>query len=57
MRWLVDEAKAGRMPISVGELLDVVTQDDETALDRLADGNVELRLPSGLDPSRADHGS
>lgn len=56
VRWLVDEAKAGRMPIPVGELLDVVTQDDETALDRLADGNVELQLPSGLDPSGADQG-
>ena len=57
VRWLVDEAKAGRMPIPIGELLDVVTQDDATALNRLADGNVELRLPSGLDPSRAGQGS
>jgi hypothetical protein len=51
VRRLVDEAKAGRMPILVGELLDVVTDDDQTVLDRLAKGSVELQLPPGLDPS------
>jgi hypothetical protein len=51
VRWLVDEAKAGRMPIPVGELLDVVTDDDQTVLDRLAEGSVELQLSPALDPS------
>jgi len=57
VRWLVDEATAGRVAIPVGDLLDVVTQDDETALQRLAGDQVELQLPSGLDPPRADRAS
>jgi hypothetical protein len=51
VRWLVDEAKAGRIPIPVGELLDLVTNSEETALERLASGTVELELPPGIDPS------
>jgi hypothetical protein len=51
-RWLVDETKAGRIPIPPGDLLRVVTNDDMATLDRLVRRSVELELPEQLDPSR-----
>ena len=50
-RWLIDEAKAGRAAIPIGELLAVVAPDDGAALARLAEHRVEISAPAGLDPS------
>lgn len=50
-RWLIDEAKAGRVAIPIGELLAVVTPDDGVALARLAARHVEISAPAGLDSS------
>jgi nucleotide-binding universal stress UspA family protein len=49
LRWLLDEAKAGRMVVPPGELLDLVQASDADALDRLAKTPVELELPEQLD--------
>lgn len=49
-RWLVSEAKAGRVAIPIGELLAAVGPSDEAALGRLADHHVELEAPAELDP-------
>jgi hypothetical protein len=51
LQWLVDEAKAGRMPVPAGDLLQLVTASDVEAVDRLAEEEISLRLPSGLDPA------
>jgi len=48
--WLVDEAKAGRVAIPIGELLGAVGPSDDAALGRLADHRVELEAPAELDP-------
>ena len=51
-RWLVSEAKAGRVAIPIGELLAAVGPSDDAALGRLADHRVELEAPAELDPPR-----
>jgi hypothetical protein len=51
LHWLVDEAKAGRMPVPPGDLLNSVTHTEAKALRRLASTDVTLQLPQGLDPS------
>jgi hypothetical protein len=53
-RWLVDETKAGRIPIPPADLLNVIAKDDVGTLDRLAQRSVELQLPEQLDPPRVE---
>ena len=49
--WLVEEAKAGRQPVPIGDLLRVLTTDDLTAIGRLADSDVQLSLPAHFSES------
>jgi len=49
-QWLVNEAKAGRVAIPIGELLGAVGPSDDAALRRLADHPLELEAPAELDP-------
>jgi hypothetical protein len=48
-RWLVDEAKSGRILVPPGELLKAVSPAEMRALGRLAASDVTLRLPPGTD--------
>jgi hypothetical protein len=43
--WLVDEVRAGRQPVPVGELMRQVTPSDLEAIAKLADTDVQLQLP------------
>lgn len=43
--WLVEEAKAGRLPVPISDLIRVVTTEDLTAIGRLADSDMQLSLP------------
>jgi len=47
-RWLVDEARAGRQHVPIGELMSRVTPSDLDAIRRLADSDVQLQLPQGM---------
>jgi hypothetical protein len=49
MEWLVDEAKAGRLHVPPGDLLNVVTPAEGEAMRRLAVEDVQLQLPPGTD--------
>lgn len=49
LRWLVDETKAGRMPVPPGDLLGSVTHSEGGALKRLATADVTLELPKDFD--------
>lgn len=53
IRWLADEAQAGRWHVPPGDLLSVV-RDDLATLNRLAASDVTLGLPPGVDPSQPD---
>jgi hypothetical protein len=46
--WLVDEAKAGRLRVPPGDLLNAVPPGDLPALTRLAGSDVTLELPQNL---------
>jgi hypothetical protein len=48
VQWLAREGRAGRVPTS--DLLALVRHDDLDALNRLADGDVTLGLPPGVNP-------
>jgi hypothetical protein len=48
-RWLVDEAKSGRIVVPPGDLLKTVSPAEMRALGRLAATDVTLRLPPGTD--------
>jgi hypothetical protein len=50
MEWLVDEAKAGRLHVAPGDLLNGVTPAENEAMSRLAEREVQLQLPPGTDP-------
>jgi hypothetical protein len=49
-RWLVDETKAGRAPMPVGELVSTVTPSEIKALNRVADSPVVITVPGGSEP-------
>lgn len=51
LEWLVQEAKAGRLHVPPGDLLNSVTADEGAAMERLSDQEVQLQLPSGSDPT------
>jgi hypothetical protein len=51
LEWLVDEAKAGRLHVPPGDLLDVVNVADARALRRLSAKEVQLQTPTGGDTS------
>ncbi|MGH8913250.1 MAG: hypothetical protein ACRDZM_01895 [Acidimicrobiia bacterium] len=51
-QWLVDEARAGRMPVPPGALLNMVTQTEAEAVHRLATSDIALELPSGFETGR-----
>ncbi|PZS26788.1 MAG: hypothetical protein DLM61_17730 [Pseudonocardiales bacterium] len=46
--WLVDEARAGRQQVPIGELMKYVTPTDLESIARLADSDVQLQLPEQL---------
>jgi hypothetical protein len=55
-RWLVDEAKSGRMLVPPGDLLKAVAPAQMRALGRLAATDVTLRLPPGMDLPGTEQG-
>lgn len=54
MEWLVEEAKAGRLHVPAGELLNGVTAAEGEAMRRLAMEDVQLQLPPGTDTRRSE---
>jgi hypothetical protein len=52
LRWLVDETRDGRIAVPPGQLLALVSDRDEVALDGLADSRPQLELPSSLEQGR-----
>lgn len=47
-RWMVREARRGRAPIPIGDLVRVVTPAEVKALNRLSDSPITLELPRGM---------
>ncbi len=50
--WLVSEARRGNLHVPPQELVNIVTNSDLRAIDRLAENEVQLQLPPGSDPSQ-----
>jgi hypothetical protein len=47
--WLVDEARQGRLYVPPQELVNLITNSDVRAIDRLSENDVWLELPRGTD--------
>lgn len=56
VEWLVVEATQGRLHQPPHELVDLVTRPEIQTLDRIANNEIQLQLPTGMDPKPSADG-